>query len=324
MDEDSRSPHRGPPRSLRSNTTPSASLSAPLSASPSCGPTGTSAYNLRSNTAHSAAPFTAQQLFLHICNAILHAEDSKEIICENIAPEIGSLVTVSLANEPRIERALPRIHFNAASGVLRVLIMPTEIHNVHVQWLKNELWFMTVAQFLSPPEFLFLELNVGTRFTGFSGVYTGSSKEPDLLLRPDTHGSLPRVIVESGWSESWPHLEADKNLWFSGGLDVAYVILLKWTRIANGYVTGLIEVWHRNPAGAVIQLHREVNAGYGTSGFSINSSGLEWNAEDGFGGWLVCDWWHNAPQIFYLVEYYQPELPLSCNKVQLKPEYIFI
>ncbi|RWQ96525.1 hypothetical protein C8Q69DRAFT_465605, partial [Paecilomyces variotii] len=39
---------------------------------------------------------------------------------------------------------------------------------------------------------------------------------------------------------------------------------------------------------------------------------------------LVCDWWHNAPQIFYLVEYYQPELPLSCNKVQLKPEYIFI
>lgn len=78
------------------------------------------------------------------------------------------------------------------------------------------------------------------------------------MLRPDTHGSLPRVIVESGWSESWPHLEADKNLWFSGGLDVAYVILLKWTRIANGYVTGLIEVWHRNPAGAVIQLHREV------------------------------------------------------------------
>ena len=103
MDEDNRSPHRGPQRSLRSNTTPSASLSASLSASPYCEPTSTSAYNLPS-----AELLTVQQLFLHICNAILHAEDSKEIIYENITPEIGSLVTVSLANEPRIERALPR------------------------------------------------------------------------------------------------------------------------------------------------------------------------------------------------------------------------
>lgn len=108
MDEDNRSPHRGPPRSLRSNTTPSASLSASISASPYSEPTSTSSYNLRSNTAPSAAPLTAQQLFLHICNAILHAEDSKEIIYENITPEIGSLVTASLANESRIERALPR------------------------------------------------------------------------------------------------------------------------------------------------------------------------------------------------------------------------
>ncbi|GAD96503.1 conserved hypothetical protein [Paecilomyces variotii No. 5] len=66
----------------------------------------------------------------------------------------------------------------------------------------------------------------------------------------------------------------------------------------------------------------QINAGYGTSGFSINSTGLEWNTEDGFGGWLVCDWWHNAPQLFYLVEYYQAELPSSCDKVQLKPEYV--
>lgn len=40
--------------------------------------------------------------------------------------------------------------------------MPTEIHNVHVQWMKNELYHMTLDHFLLPQKFLCLELNVGT------------------------------------------------------------------------------------------------------------------------------------------------------------------
>ncbi|KAJ9328729.1 hypothetical protein DTO027B5_1354 [Paecilomyces variotii] len=259
MDQN-RSPHREPTRSrgynLRSNTLPSDSLSASPPA-PRCEPTITPAHNLRSNTPPSAPPLTAQRLFLEIYDAIINARDSKELIYENIPREIGSLVADSLADEPLVERAFPRIQFNSARGVLRVHIMPTPIHNVYLQWMKNELFRMAMAQFLTFDEFEYLELNVATTFTGFSGAYAGSSKEPDLYLQPDTRGLLPRVIVESGWSESWPHLQSDRTLWFSGGVDVRYVILLKWTKTSNGSVTGMIEVFHRNPAGAAILLHHE-------------------------------------------------------------------
>ncbi|KAJ9300741.1 hypothetical protein DTO271G3_1905 [Paecilomyces variotii] len=258
MDQN-RSPHRehihSPGYNLRSITLPSDSLSASPPA-PRCEPTIAPAHNIRSNTPPSALPLTAQRLFLEICDAIVKARDSKELIYENIPREVGSLVADSLANDPRVERAFPTIQFNSARGVLRVHIKPSPIHNVYLQWMKNELCHMIMAQFLTFDEFEYLELNVATRFTGFSGIYAGSSKEPDLLLQPGTRGLLPRVIIESGWSESWPHLQSDRTLWFSGG-DVRYVILLKWTKTSNGCVTGMIEVFHRNPAGAAILLHHE-------------------------------------------------------------------
>ncbi|KAL4943137.1 hypothetical protein BDV06DRAFT_190732 [Aspergillus oleicola] len=64
----------------------------------------------------------------------------------------------------------------------------------------------------------------------------------------------------------------------------------------------------------------EINAGEGQEGFSANSTGLQWSAENGFGGWLVCDWWHNAPQLFYTYRYYTPEYPSSCSEVKLLTE----
>lgn len=48
-----------------------------------------------------------------------------------------------------------------------------------------------------------------------------------------------------------------------------------------------------------------IEAGSGQDGFYINSTGLQWaqypNAaagNNGFHGWLVCDWWHSVPQLF--------------------------
>lgn len=40
--------------------------------------------------------------------------------------------------------------------------MPTPIHNVYLQWMKNELFRMVMAQFLTFDEFEYLELNVAT------------------------------------------------------------------------------------------------------------------------------------------------------------------
>ncbi|KAJ5574036.1 uncharacterized protein N7459_008463 [Penicillium hispanicum] len=66
----------------------------------------------------------------------------------------------------------------------------------------------------------------------------------------------------------------------------------------------------------------EVNAGGGSTGFSITKKGeFVWSEANGFGGWLVCDWYHNGPQLFYLYKYYTPVIPSSCSKVELKPVY---
>ncbi|KAK0983102.1 hypothetical protein LTR91_011334 [Friedmanniomyces endolithicus] len=69
------------------------------------------------------------------------------------------------------------------------------------------------------------------------------------------------------------------------------------------------------------------------TGFFINSTGLQWTsspgnagaAQDEFGGWLVCNWWHEDPQLFFRNIYYNtPELftPCSCADVYLMPEYV--
>ncbi|KAE8152172.1 hypothetical protein BDV25DRAFT_151450 [Aspergillus avenaceus] len=64
----------------------------------------------------------------------------------------------------------------------------------------------------------------------------------------------------------------------------------------------------------------EINTGYGSSDFSVKDGNLQWPEDQGFGGWLVCDWYHNAPQLFYLWKYYKPTIPSSCSKVQLSVE----
>lgn len=68
-------------------------------------------------------------------------------------------------------------------------------------------------------------------------------------------------------------------------------------------------------------------------GFFLNETGLQWTetpatpggSTDMFGGWLVCDWWHGAPQLFFRISYYGKSAypaPASCADVILIPEYI--
>jgi len=78
-----------------------------------------------------------------------------------------------------------------------------------------------------------------------------------------------------------------------------------------------------------------IDAGAGGSsrgigeGFFLNSTGLQWNsapgadsARDAFGGWIVCDWWHGVPQLFFRLSSYDLPLPASCADIYLRPEYI--
>ncbi|CAG7971834.1 unnamed protein product [Penicillium salamii] len=65
-----------------------------------------------------------------------------------------------------------------------------------------------------------------------------------------------------------------------------------------------------------------INAGQSSTGFSVKGNNFLWSEASGFGGWLVCDWNHNAPQLFYLNRYYDTTIPSSCSKVQLKADHI--
>nr|POE72145.1 hypothetical protein CFP56_12021 [Quercus suber] len=71
-----------------------------------------------------------------------------------------------------------------------------------------------------------------------------------------------------------------------------------------------------------------INAGDGsgenieTVGFFTDANGLEWQnapgAKDGeFGGWIACEWWHEVPQLFFRVGYYNDTLPCSCADIEL-------
>ncbi|KAJ5760012.1 hypothetical protein N7520_007168 [Penicillium odoratum] len=64
-----------------------------------------------------------------------------------------------------------------------------------------------------------------------------------------------------------------------------------------------------------------INAGTSESGFTISNGNFVWSTDLGFAGWLVCSWYHNAPQLFGLVSYYDPVIPSSCSKVTLTPVY---
>jgi hypothetical protein len=79
-----------------------------------------------------------------------------------------------------------------------------------------------------------------------------------------------------------------------------------------------------------------IDSGYGGSssrglgeGFFINSTGLQWSSNagadpaiDSFSGWIICDWWHGVPQLFFRLASYDLPLPASCAEIYLRPEYI--
>ena len=71
----------------------------------------------------------------------------------------------------------------------------------------------------------------------------------DWICRVNTN-NLPSVVVEAGWSENYPKLVRDKDLWIIGcAPEVQVVFLLNWTKITQGRVKGVIQVWDPDAVG---------------------------------------------------------------------------
>lgn len=86
-------------------------------------------------------------------------------------------------------------------------------------------------------------------FTGFTGIYQGSFRQPDFFFRANSN-DFSCIVIESGWVESFPHLRADKDLWMQGNISVEVMILLGW-KISEGRVKDSMEIWRRDGAGGL-------------------------------------------------------------------------
>lgn len=91
-----------------------------------------------------------------------------------------------------------------------------------------------------------------------SGPYASSRKEPDMFIRVRDH-YLPHVVFESGWSESMSAIDNDIKLLLLGGNGhIKVVILLKWRRVQNVYVSGVVELYKRDRTGTPTLEQQEV------------------------------------------------------------------
>ncbi|KAJ9363747.1 hypothetical protein C8Q69DRAFT_482032 [Paecilomyces variotii] len=194
---------------------------------------------------------SAQTWFYQIKSDIRAASESVELRYENISEDKGALLVDSLSEDSDVERYRPRFSYNSFVKALNVLVMPTEVHDVHQHWISSEKLDMVLGGFLTAAEGHALTLGVGTTINHLNGPYTGSRKDPDMLIRHELE-PLPSIAIESGWAESLPRLHADMRLWLVGGEpDVQLVIILRWSKISGTpiqRVKGKYEIWERDTA----------------------------------------------------------------------------
>ncbi|PGG94948.1 hypothetical protein AJ79_10348 [Helicocarpus griseus UAMH5409] len=183
-------------------------------------------------------------------------------------PATGLQLACSFCEDPEIESLRPRISYNSRTQILTARIKPTHILDSHQPWLDSEMLKMVTSGFLNDPERDHLNRLVGTTFQGFVAPYEASSKDPDACIIQDAQ-RLPTIVVETGWSESWPKLDDDKDLWLIGGAPIVQrVFLIRWSKLSGNRVKGEIHVYGRDGAGNPVLLQTELI-------FPVPSNGLK-------------------------------------------------
>lgn len=170
---------------------------------------------LRSNSTE-APPPSAQQLFNGIRHTILTATGYQEPIYENVDPSVGSEVAYSLDRDPEVERVRPRyvrkekkillltrylsIHYSSVTRILRVHIMPTEIHECHTRWLTMEFNRMLVSNWLTLAESDALEISNGLSMSTYISSICPTNSISVRKLSPRTIRSVfenTRLVLPS-------------------------------------------------------------------------------------------------------------------------------
>ncbi|KAJ9310804.1 hypothetical protein DTO271D3_8939 [Paecilomyces variotii] len=194
-----------------------------------------------------------------ITNLILRelsdAKEEKTLVYDTDVDTVQGVIKE--LDRTRENRSL-RLSYDSQHQVLKLVAMPSPIHDCHQPWLHSAIRAWTLGGLLLPQEADDLEVLTGTRFESFRAPYTSSRKEPDQCIMPATM-TVPTVVVESGWSESRPQLHRDRDLWLLGGSgSVQLVMILKWSKVAQRSVKGDLEVFNLDAAGNVVTLQQEV------------------------------------------------------------------
>ncbi|KAJ5186482.1 hypothetical protein N7449_011246 [Penicillium cf. viridicatum] len=148
--------------------------------------------------------------------------------------------------------------YDSTTDVLRVLTMPTAIHNCIQPWLYNQLFNWGITGAIKRYEEEMIHGESGTTLQFPSGPYRTSRKEPDFFFM--IRGRLlPTVAVESGWSETMPRLQNGLNILLVGGDgSIKVVIIIKWSRLTGNRVSGVAELYKCDRNGIPVREQREV------------------------------------------------------------------
>lgn len=153
--------------------------------------------------------------------------------------------------------------------------MPFRIHNAYHAWISHVLGYLVHLGDINPEEHFALTTEgyasqyscvpfnllfyTTQRMITSQELKAGSVKMPDYSLRP-RFIKYPSIFLEFGWSESFPRLRIDRNLWIDNSDGhIQLLFLIKWNKLKGGRVSGVIEVWagdatandRRHPQGAV-------------------------------------------------------------------------
>ncbi|GIJ84795.1 hypothetical protein Asppvi_003646 [Aspergillus pseudoviridinutans] len=199
-------------------------------------------------TVTSANQFDEQADFTdHIVSSLRQNNEYHVFIFTGVPPSWADAV-YQLIDENSLSKT-SRKSYNSKSRELRIRVMHTEIINSIQSWLFHPPmdWFFNGD--ITRQEVDLFYPGVGTTLYFKSGPYSGSWKEPDLFFLANYH-ILPTLAVESGWSEEKEQLHKGMDLSLVGGNGTTkVVIIVEWTKLNEGRVSGTVELFVRDSNG---------------------------------------------------------------------------
>ncbi|PLB47188.1 hypothetical protein P170DRAFT_412890 [Aspergillus steynii IBT 23096] len=191
----------------------------------------------------SASLFPKYDDFLaHLLDQITSAEHDLHLVYLDVN-ETWAHDTWDVLEQGEEERSL-RKTYNSVTHTFWVKIMPNFLHDCIQVWNRDVMISWMGHGMISLDELKYLRPFVGTTLGFDSGPYRGSRKDPDLFVLPGAQ-VLPPIVMQSGWEESLPEMQNDKDLLLIGGEgEIQVVFIARWRIHADGvHVSGILEVY---------------------------------------------------------------------------------